>query len=524
MYVKNFLNPGDFILPVPLGLDVTLQYDENGKLSKIFCGFMEYEDDITDDLKLAVWNSCTIPLEVKITGGTTWVTGVFYTTKQYNVEGPLPDAIRSSVLKEISNHPESFTFHALTVKSTATKFYGSGPIQQWLRVNGFSIVNGIYIPAKLTRECFIQTVNTPKFLFKFPLITHYVVFKGFRGSDIAFYSTGIHQIVCKDVVSSDIDTLSPSGQLLGSITSKSTSIQQDYGIIAKYGIKKNSIVVLDKGNMIIAAYSSDGSELPSYSDKVVCPVCGKRIALKRSEYTQCDDPDCMSKQFGIFNKFLTHHHKDPIDFSTYKEILKARPKNISDALYAEEFQDMQIETSLADLIYSVVDSNVGKSVVTAFVNSCNNNLDTIVYYIHHPSEIHTDLTLPSGESKLIKWLMSSYHAKLLLDLLQNNYIHILYSNKTFDGPAIFRDKTIYVTGSFKHGDTNTIQSILRSYGADVITEFGKDVDCVIVGDIPEGVNGQVVRKAQRSRIPVYTESKFFSRYEIDQDLRRNLVS
>lgn len=79
-----------------------------------------------------------------------------------------------------------------------------------------------------------------------------------------------------------------------------------------------------------------------------------------------------------------------------------------------------------------------------------------------------------------------------------------------------------ITGLFSHGDIESIRAILNSYSATVCTIFEPGVNFVVVGDIHEDIRGQDVRLAIKSRIPVYSESEFFERYKIDQDLKENL--
>ena len=95
-------------------------------------------------------------------------------------------------------------------------------------------------------------------------------------------------------------------------------------------------------------------------------------------------------------------------------------------------------------------------------------------------------------------------------------------DKKFDGPAIFRNKTILITGKFRHGDFNEVASILQSYSAKVVFDFSESVDCLVVGDLMESTNGQFVRNCKQLNIPVFEESRFFRMYDIDNDLKSNL--
>ena len=90
--------------------------------------------------------------------------------------------------------------------------------------------------------------------------------------------------------------------------------------------------------------------------------------------------------------------------------------------------------------------------------------------------------------------------------------------KRFDGAPIFRNKLIYITGDFIHGNIPEISSILQSYSARVTTVFTNLVDCVLVGGTNENVNGKDVVAARNMGIPIMQEVDFFEQYDIDTDL------
>ena len=63
-----------------------------------------------------------------------------------------------------------------------------------------------------------------------------------------------------------------------------------------------------------------------------------------------------------------------------------------------------------------------------------------------------------------------------------------------------------------------IAGILEGYSAEVIQKFDQSADCVVVGDIPENVNGHAISQAKLLQIPVMQETSFFAMYGIDNDL------
>ena len=103
-----------------------------------------------------------------------------------------------------------------------------------------------------------------------------------------------------------------------------------------------------------------------------------------------------------------------------------------------------------------------------------------------------------------------------------NNVNITKATKKFEGAPIFRDKLILLTGSFIHGSLDEIANILHSYSAETTTQMSDNVNCVVIGDGQENINGHVVIEARKKRVPVMSESEFFMQYDIDTDLAENL--
>ena len=527
MYVRNLLNAGEYFIPVPLGIPVTVRYNERGKLEKFYTGYADDSPDRTDEFKDLIRKHHIINLEIPIKDGTTWVSGVLYTHETFIYEGNLPDVIIEPMLRSLKQIPERFTFYAGSVRSTATSFHGSGPIRQWLQMSGFKVLPGFLMPAKVTKDTFIRTVDVPQFTdkFKFPLIMYYIIFRGFRGTGVEFHGTGLKQLFCGNILPLDADSITSSGQILGTIQSSEGQYTFDYNLLQRFGVHGPSAVVLDQSGAIIYCCNVSG-EQATPTDNLICPVCGKKIS-SNVDPAVCDDPHCMSRQYNVIRNFLECHHLPELEYSNFQNLIKsAQLQDFSDILDVQPYNSFGIQTTLSKLLRSIipVEAVSDNGVITSFVNQCNNSEEVLLYYVSHPSLIRMDLKVVGAVESLIKWLSDPYNDLLVHQLLDHERIHITLVDKKFDGPQIFRNKNIYITGKFKHGDLVEVIAILQSYGARVSYENVNGADCVVVGDIPENVNGQSVRNAQRSHIPVYRESEFFKRYEIDEDLVRNLVS
>ena len=125
--------------------------------------------------------------------------------------------------------------------------------------------------------------------------------------------------------------------------------------------------------------------------------------------------------------------------------------------------------------------------------------------------------------RLIGWISDPYNATTLLTLLDSNQINIVETDKKFEGAPIFRNKTIAITGKFKHGDLAEIASILRSYEATVTINIKGHADCLLVGDLNENIDGRSIQLARENSIAILNESQFFAQFEIDNDISSNLL-
>ena len=62
-----------------------------------------------------------------------------------------------------------------------------------------------------------------------------------------------------------------------------------------------------------------------------------------------------------------------------------------------------------------------------------------------------------------------------------------------------------------------------SYEGKVSDSVDNTVSAVILGDIKENVDGMAVKSANHLGIRIFNESEFFQMFEIDSDLKENLL-
>ena len=199
---------------------------------------------------------------------------------------------------------------------------------------------------------------------------------------------------------------------------------------------------------------------------------------------------------------------------------------LPDVLLLPEYKDLEIKKNLWEVIYACLPMEVGvdKQWLIKFCNRCNNNYQTVKYYLDGPIRIYTELDMDVSR-RLANWLSVPQNILELDTIVNSDHIELALRDKimSFDGPPIFRNKTICITGTFRHGTLAEIQAILESYSAVVVTEFDEFIQCVLVGDIKDGIDGQAIVAARELHLPVFNESEFFAKYDIDSDLEKYIL-
>lgn len=523
MFVKNFLKPGDYLMPVPVGLPMTLQYNDKGVIEKTYIGWQDSKQQANNEFYSCFRQSDVCPMTISVKGGTTWISGVLYSKNTLFDSGKLPECIFESLQKLFIKDPSNFNFYAGNIESLATVFRGANPIVNWLDMSKFNVLPGWIIPSGLTKAAFYKMLDTDRFNSKFTygLVSNYIVY---RGSSVIYENTGIRQFVVSKV-SKFIDSY---GYIKCNVYSRDDSVDTvilNYSDVVKFNIQTNSLVVLDSTNSVLYTCCTDNKKREPRSKKISCDVCGKPFVVPDSGLVECPDPHCKSKWLPIINQMLSVFKLPMMTQSRFNECSSSLIC-IADVLSLDEYKDYKLNITLSDILEALVPRTTvsDTKVFYVFSSKCRNVIKTFLYYIHNPENIMNELEMSGIHSvNLVKWLSDVYNQSEVESLLDCPQVSIEMNNKIFDGPPIFRNKTIMITGSFKHGDFKQISAILRSYSADVTYEFSDKVDCVLIGDILENVNGTAVKNAQRNNVPVMEEAAFFKQYEIDEDLAENLV-
>lgn len=517
MYVRNLLNSGDYVIPVPEGILITLQYDSTGKLQKIYQGYHEHlRTNITDALLTPFYDSRIVPTTIPLHGGTTWVTGVLYTPTSCWEAGSLPECIVNQLKTQFIADHSQFTFYAGTASSLAASFQGRPSIHTWLQIAKFTTMYGFIVPYKFNRTTLSQIIKSAKAPYSLNKIVSYLIF---RGGEVLCQSSKEQQFVISKVSK----YLEPDGRIMAKIYGKTDdALVVNYSDVVRYNLQTNTGVVLDEDNHVVCTAVTDNKHRDKRGSTLTCSCCGAIIEVPETGDTICSNEHCVSRLYPRLEQFLDTLRMPIISYETFwKYVSNNMITNLSDIFLVPEYVNFNISVTWSKLLTAVVPFEVvpNPAIFTTFTSKCKNTFKTVMYYLHNPSLIAGELRMTDPIStKFAKWLTEGGNVLDIEAIIDCPNITLTATNRAFDGAPIFRNQVIYITGTFTHGPLDIIESILRSYGADVMYELSDSVTWVLVGDEPENVNSGAVRKAKNRRIPVFTESKFFEEFEIDSDL------
>lgn len=522
MFARNLLQAGDYFTCVPVGVPMTLQYNEKGSLEKLLVGHDSNSwYDVSKDLLQIFLKNKKVPNTISVKGGTTWIRGAVVSQDTFCDSGKLPDCILHSSLEQLKSAPDRFSFYSGHVESLATTFRGAVSIRQWLTLAGFENLPGYIAPVGIDEKKFDEIVR-PKYQFRYPFISSYILYR--KDGSVEFPSTGVTQCVVKRV-SKIVDR---SGYLFGSLSIKDgPTAVVPYSSVVKYNLNANTLILRDSDGDIIASMTTDGTYREPRSNKIECPTCGRWITVPLEGRVRCEDDHCNSVLYPRVNYMLSKLGLPEVHYEDYQSLTKKIGSVFMpiDIFELDQYADAHVSVDLSTAIRSIVPRSIlfNDTQVRMLADGCNGSKETFLYYASHADKMKTDLDLNYAVfGKFLTWITDPENLSDIQSVLNCKNISIDAPYKKFNGAPIFRNKTIMITGSFAHGGLEEISSILSSYSATVVRSYDKNVDCVLVGDLNENTNGYAVRSAQKDRVPIMQESEFFQEYDIDSDIVENL--
>lgn len=523
---RNRLSAGDFIVPLPVGIPVNLKYDENGVLTNIYKGYDGKGLDLTLHLLYPLVNNHIVPNKIALKNGTTHVSGTLCAGQYCEGYGRLPDCKFESLLNLFKSDPKEFKFFAVSVTSLAAIFNGAIPIRQWLAFSKFNVPKGFLLDGRSSGDCrtyifdHCNDNNIKNLDFDYFNICDYAVFSNMS---VEFGSFDVYE----NIVSSTDRTILESGVIEGNINFKYNKDKMlvPYSEIVQYNIKKNTVLIYDSNLNIL--YSKSDSSKP-VKDTILCPTCGKIIHISKSGVTMCTDVNCNSRLYPRVKQFLIYLHLPYISYSRYIEVCREQGLDfrVPDILKIDEFNSTKFKCTVFELIRAITPKFIlsDDTILQQFCNTCNNSYETVEYYLKHPKDIQVDISsnIEKSMASVVNWYSNEDNMQDLDSLFHNPSIELILENRRFDGAPIFRGKSIAITGSFVHGDFNSISNIIKSYGANISNDVNSDTCCIVVGDLMENISSSVIKQGKKYGVPVLQESEFFERYDIDSDIKENL--
>lgn len=519
MNIKNFLKPSDYVMFVPNGIPVTIQYGEQGIIQKFFldwnCNRLANGDVATALTNLSGMG--LFPNTIPIKNGTSWVKGILVADSICKSEGTLPACAENELISMLaSGNLDGWHFYAGNVESRATTFGGAHPTLNWLKMNKFTVLPSKLVPVNPDADSFSTTWG-----------------EGYTLDESAMlfvYSNGKFEVKSLDRVQFIVKTIDLWVDEYGVIKYIVKSADDKYTKLINYSdavqhsVTTNSLVLFD-GTRLLKSTRLDKHRRKTPTLETSCPVCGRKLTAGIGQELICTDLHCKSKWYPQICHMLKTFNLPEISFAHFN-VIKDKLVCLADVLDDKDCCAGTVKISLGRLLEGIIPQRVVRNpqILHEFANKCNNDISQFRYYISNPDKLDTDFKFVSNFAKEFRlWLSDTINQSEVSALLDHNLIEIIDCDKSFDGPPIFRNKVICLTGKFNHGDYNKIANILQSYGAKVEYRMSSETNGLLVGDILEKVNGHYIQICKNNGIPVMSEGPFFAQYEIDKDLATHLV-
>ena len=516
---KTVCPAGSLAYIVPTGLQLTLHYDARGSLMNVYLGY-DKKTDLGQDFLKELVKLRLIPNAIKLTGGITDIWGVIYSDKISSSIGLLPNCEYDNIKADVLSGTPGYKFYVGNVVTGATSIIDPTSMTTWANMCGFEVLSLWTIPENPTDALLANYISNIQYPFKYPFIAGYIIFEG--ANDPYYYSADL-KTAHVEKVKKYTDT---NGYIKYDVSYGNTKITLNYPEAVKFNVQKGSQLIIDRQHIIWCDTQSSKTS-HRLAVRITCEYCGKILDVPETGVMCCTDNSCTSLLYPKIEHLCnTLGLKLPTPAQVKKYIKANELQILSDFLLLPDYSDTKIEVSMWEIIHAVIPAEIGisKDWLIQFCNKCNNQYKTIKYYLDGPRRITTELDM-EVPIRFARWLNVPQNITELDTIINSSQIVIKDTGKLaqFDAPLLFLHKTIFITGTFKHGSLVDITTILQSYGAVVVTEYDEFIDYVLIGDIKDNIKGEAIIGARALGIPVVEESAFFAHYGIDADLQNNLV-
>lgn len=531
MFAKTFCKPGSYVEVAPIGLQAMLQYNQNGLLQRV-CLLepdtlgIGFHKEVSKEALRKIYN--IVPTSINLKDGTTYVEGTFFSKSlPLSSGGDIAHCANDELIKRLEAG-EEFEFYAGNVRSLAASFKGALTIRNWLSSHGFRILPGIVVPVEMKQETLDMLFSRFTAPFNPKFIALFYIFEG----------TNEARLVTSDLYYNKVEkcqmSIDRDGFTKGVLALDNNDvITVNYSDACTYFCDAAPHVKIlysrtPEGIIDIVAGITESVLKPTTS--YICPVCHKQVILPKTGPCQCSDPNCLSVLYFDACKMLSRLSLPEMTYEQYMEHVNNKDIIcLTDILLLDNYKDAKIEITISEALASIVPISVISDFTfyEKLANSCNNSIDSVLYYLKNPKRIITELGINSPMvQRFINWISSPYNLTSVETVFAA--VKLKARSKKFEGAPIFRNNAFVLTGKFKRGLYNEIASILESYEATVLTDIDilsthKVPNALIVGGTNEDISGSLIRSARSHNIPIINEDEFFSKYGIDEDLVANLL-
>lgn len=531
MNMRNLLKPGDYVIPIPAGLPIELEYGPSGVLQSVkrndTCKNREAigHKVLSQEFKASIVSEKLVPNKIPVKDGTTFVWCIVVPTSiQDPPSGALLESFGDSIIKDIESHKTSnYKCYAYYAQSFAILLRGAHPILQWLSMVKFNTLKGYVLTVSMpTDNTSVQMIDRKLVGDICPSLSVPMMFGSYRGLEFSQYSTGIRHIIVKSV-DAEYDA---SGTLWATVVDTyDFKLWVDYSYVIRNPIYPKDILVLDNLSEVIHKYPTTKSVKYTWENR--CPVCGGPIQRSGTGRTTCTNNSCFSKLYPKCTHFLKTLHLPGITHDRFIHEFGPTPGAVvSDLFTLPELSELCVRTTLPVLIKACVGELSADQyrAVSSFVYRCNNVIKSVCYYLDNPDLLRSRVDMYSPQLEpIITWFEDTSNMMTFRALLDTPQIQIDTILRKFEGAPIFRGCKILLTGEFIHGTEEDVESILNSYDATIVHEMSDEVSFILVGSTLSNINGRWIQEATRANKPVYYEIEFFKAHEIDDDLNANLL-
>jgi hypothetical protein len=519
MYIKNRLNPGDWAMPVPVGIKVALQYNERGQLQTVYTGWGIGRREAPVEMFDAIRNLEGSPVKIHIEHATSMVSAVLYTASLVATTGEVPEVVLEALIQHFLEDPADFSLWGAIFETTAAPVTTAIENQRALIAAKFKPLPQYLLPHNLSDEVIDQLVGNDRFPFTYPLITDWVI-----------YRDGSHRVMQSPLSEFLVNDLEVYNDENGYVHVKLTdsygkTMTLDYSVILDGSIHSGSLIFLNEVGELVHVEYLEGADT-TRSLAVRCAHCGSELTRVQGNMMRCSNIHCPSLMRPQIIRMATILNLPAMTDDVLDEILANakhgdRPSRLSDIFDYEPFTEGKFKSTIMGVLSAMIPSELipNINVYKEFNLACGGNMTRIMHYIDYPQNIISELHLNDQYAKaFVRWLEDDDN-RASLKVTLDHFDLVGHTDKLV-GVPIFRGKHICITGQFIRGSQCEISDILESYSAVVTTTLESNTDAVIVGGQFDGIDGQIIAKARQTHRQVFSEDEFFRQYEIDEDLKQ----